>query len=84
MASHVRADSLRVGDVVVLPSAQGSSVRRIRIHRVTPRRATIKFEGRTTGNALQETRWSWGWPPDHLVELADPAPRHGDPEPTAP
>lgn len=66
MTEAVRADDLRVGDVVMLSSQSGEHA--LRIEAVKPRTATIKFVGR---GLLDAEPWHWGWPPHQVVDLVE-------------
>jgi hypothetical protein len=65
---RVRADSLLVGDVVVLPTEEGS--RTLRIEKIAQRSATIKFIGhRVDVDVSSDVEHHWGWASDRIVEL---------------
>jgi hypothetical protein len=66
MTEAVRADDLRVVDVVMMSSQTGEQP--LRIEAVEPRTAAIKFVGR---GLVHAERWHWGWPPHQAVDLVE-------------
>jgi hypothetical protein len=64
MYQTVRADSLKVGDVVRLPTRSGPLM--IRLTQVRTRIGGIKFEG-TPADPPSKTPYEWGWKADEAV-----------------